>query len=270
MLFDPTNKSISVKKRIILLMTGIAGYILTITILYVKDAPVGSLSVLRVQGRYFIVAFALILLGLTYSKIKLPQKFFKSAAIGLMMLVTILFSTAVVLRYSTACGLSSMSGTECFRPTYRNWAPNSVYTDSIIAGTTITQTIQVDCKNLNSLRLWVDWTEGQGTRGTSFVVRDLNSGDIITEQTISNKNFPQKDWLTLIFPIVPDSSGREYTITITSSDATPVDASRFSLSYRQEYLAGELSINGQPMDTDLIFQYGCCVKPFCKISTERN
>jgi hypothetical protein len=37
-----------------------------------------------------------------------------------------------------------------------------------------------------------------------------------------------------------------------------------SLSYRQEYLDGDLTINRIPVDTDLIFQYGCCVKPFCK------
>lgn len=264
-LFDPSNQRISIKKRIILLTAGILGYILTITVLFIKDAPVGSQSVLRVQGRYFIAVFPLLLLGFTTARIKMPLNVFKPIAIGLVSIIMIMFSTAVILRYTTACGLSIMTGSECYRPNYRNWAPNTAYTDPIVQGITVRQSILVDCNNFNSLQIWSDRGEGISDGATTITVVDMALGDVVTGQVIPNLNFSKQNWTTIFFPQVPDSTGKRYMVLITSPVTQNENAVKLSLSYRQEYLDGDLLINEQPVDTDLIFQFGCCVKPFCPV-----
>jgi len=264
LLFDQSNPKLEIRKRLVLFLTGIVGYLLTVTLLFLKDAPVGSQSILRVQGRYFVAVFPLILMAFTTSRFSIPSKVFKPVAIALMTIVPLLFSTAVVLRYNVTCGLSYLTGQECLQPTYRNWAPNTTFSDPVVPGVEIKQTILVGCNNLNQLRLWVDRT-GHGTGGsTTILIRNTSSGAIITDQNIKNELFPLKEWLTISFPRVVNSAGSTYEIDVTSSDASIENAARFSLSYRQEYLDGELMIDNKPVDTDLIFRYGCCVKPFCK------
>jgi uncharacterized membrane protein len=263
-IFDPTNPKLVSKKRLIFLFTGIAGYMLTVTILFLKDAPVGSQSVLRVQGRYFIAVFPLILMALATPRFSIPPKIFKPVAVALTTIIPLLFSMAVILRYNVTCGLSFMTSQECLQPSYRNWAPNTTFSDRVIPGVELDQTILVGCKNFNQLRFWVDGTDQDAGGSTTIIIRDANSGMVITEQMIKNELFPQMDWLTISFPRVVNSAGKVYEIDVTSDDATIEDASKFSLSYRQEYLNGDLKIDGIAVDTDLIFQYGCCVKPFCK------
>ena len=267
-LFDPTNHKTSIKKRITLLLAGILGYILTITILFIKDAPIGSQSVLRVQGRYFIAVFPLLLLGITTTRIKMPLKVFRPIAIGLVSIIMIMFSTAVVLRYTTACGLSYMTGTECYKPSYRNWAPNTVYTDPIVQGIKVRQSILVECNNFNSLQIWSDRGEDISDGATTITVVDMSLGEVVTGQVVPNLIFSKQDWTTIFFPQVPDSAGKRYMVLITSPVTKNENAVKLSLSYRQEHLDGDLLINEQPVDSDLIFQYGCCVKLYCKVSTE--
>ncbi len=264
LLFDPTHPKLELKKRLILLFTGLVGYVLTVTILFLKDAPVGSQSILRVQGRYFIAVFPLILMSLVTTRFSLPSKVFKPVAIVLTTIVPLLFSAAVVLRYNVTCGLSYLTGQECFQPAYRNWAPNTTYSDPVVPGVEINQSILVECNNFEQLKLWVDRL-GQNADGSTIIkIRDVYSGLVITDQKIKNELFPQMDWLTITFPRVTNSSGKVFEIFVTSDDATVENAAKFSLSYRQEYLDGDLSIKGLPVDTDLIFQYGCCVEPFCE------
>jgi len=263
-LFDPTNIKLKTKKRLTLLVTAIAGYLLTVTLLFLKDTPVGSQSILRVQGRYFISIVPLICLALINSRFTIPLRIFKPIAVILMTIVPLLFCSAIVLKYFVPCGLSYLTSEECYRPYYRNWAPNSVYTDPIIPGVLLKQTILVGCNNFEKLQLWTDHFNQNEPGNTIIRIIDVDSGELITDQKISNNMFPKQDWMTISFPRLVNSKGMIYEIDVSSEDSSKENAAILSLSYRQEYLDGELYINDQPINTDLIFRYGCCVEPYCR------
>ena len=269
-LFDPTNQKQGAKKRVILILTGLLGYLFTVSVLFIKDTSLNSPYITGVQGRYFIPIFLLIIMGLAATRFSISTKIFYPLTISLLTIVPLLFSAAIILRYTTNCGLSFLKSEECFRPNYRNWAPNTIYSDPVIPGLDIRQTVLVDCDKFEKLQLWTDYI-GQNDLGTTTIrIYDTSTGNLITEEKLENNQLAHRNWSMFSFPPINDSSGKVYEIDISSGDASLENAALFSFSYRQEYLDGELMINDQTIDTDLIFRFGCCVGLNCQTSLKNQ
>jgi uncharacterized integral membrane protein len=258
-LFSPSEKSINARTRAVLILTGIAGILFTILLLYLTFTGIGSTSIDGVQGRYFIPVIPVLLLGLVPGR----ETFYrKSAQVALIVggagAVSMLaaYMLGVYLSFYTVCGTSLYTPGLCYQPRYRNWDPNAQFTQPVARDMSLQQTFTAICRTLRSVRVW-SASASQDSKGeTQISLKDADSSAVLVEKFVNNQTAADHAWLDVTFPPVDNAVGKQYIIGITSDLTKQADGLSFGVTTRREYLYG-MVINNVPMDYDLIFQYGC-------------
>ena len=213
-----------------------------------------------VQGRYFIPLAPLLLLA----AIGLPTNLGAVALgrrlpVGLAWASLAVYTAALVLSYYVTCGTALLGAGLCYLPRHKNWAPNANYSAPLAKGQSYTQQILPECNGMEEVALWMD-RGSAGDKGlTRMSVRDSSDGRVLASRLLEGTDLPLGDWVAVSFPPEEDSAMREYSVTVAGEEATPVDDARVALTLMPEYPEGQLSVDGKPMDIDLVFRYGCLV-----------
>jgi hypothetical protein len=256
--FSPSPKSINPRVRVLLILTGIVGCLLMYTVIYFTLSPVGSPTIIGLQGRHFTPLAPVILLGLVPSK-----KFFSRlagwvipVAIGVgTVLALCVYIFGIYLSYYVVCGNSIYGSGLCYQPQYKNWAPNTQFTQPVTQGVTLQQNFTGVCTPIQSVRVWSESPSQTGNSETTITLKNDTTGAVL-EERVENKNATDHGWLEVAFPPINNAIGQEFIIEITSDVTQPVAGLSFGVTTRREYLSG-LVINDVHKAYDLIFQYGC-------------
>jgi hypothetical protein len=235
-------------------------FLATLMSLYVSYTPVGSPEIQGVHGRYFIVIFPLILLGLVglpIKTIKLDRKLLIRMLVGITLVCLLLFSTGMYLAFYVNCGTAFYQPGLCYRPAYKNWSPNSNYFQPLSSTQILSQWIIPKCNGMNALRVWIDSTGSDPNGITEFILNDEEDDVVKLDITKSNSDLPIKDWLTLTFPINMNSGGIWYSLNIKNVEPALGQGIRVASSIRAEYIDAPLYQNQVEIENDIIFQYGC-------------
>jgi len=175
------------------------------------------------------------------------------AACGLLA-----YSVGVYASYYVTCGTQYYIPGLCYRPFYKNWAPDALYSPPP-SGQGLMQQVVPSCNGMEEMRLWVSGTDADTNGETGFVVRNPSEDRDLATRWVPNRELPEDGWLTLKFPIEPTSVGHLYLLRVLGDRAGSDRAARVGLTLEPEYLKGDLYMDGQKSELDMVFQYGCRV-----------
>jgi len=184
--------------------------------------------------------------------IQLPA-FVPTLLVGLSLL---LYMTGMYLSYHVPCGSQYYQQGLCYQPNYKNWAPDALYSAPISNQLTLKQEIVPECDGLTEVRVWVNAEKADSNGQTEFILRDPSQPGAVASVQALNSELPAGSWYTLHFQPDWESTGQLYLLMIqgnSSNGKGPVVA----YSLRQEYPAGKLYENDEPIERDMIFQTGC-------------
>ena len=256
-LFQPAGKAnINRGTRIALVAVFVITYLATILSLYITFTPVGSHQVEGVQGRYFVTVMPLLFLALVGLKLFKRMQLPVVVPVALALASLVIFLAGMYLSYHVACGSQYYQSGLCYQPNYKNWAPDELYSPPVSNQLTLSQEIVAECNGMTELRIWMNTADSDPTQTTSFVLEDVQSNRDVFHASVPNSDLPAGAWYSLTFPADWSSQGKFYLLTITGA-THDANGPRIALSLRQEYPAGKLYENGQPINKDLIFQTGC-------------
>ena len=255
-LFRPADReNISRGTRLGLIVVFVITYLATILSLYVTFTPVGSHQMEGVQGRYFVTVMPLLFLALVGMPWFKPIRIAAIVPMVLAVLSLVVFIAGMYLSYHVPCGSQYYQPGLCYQPNYKNWAPDELYSPPIGDQLTLSQEIVPECNGMSELRIWVNAAGADRIQTTQFVLKDIQSNREVVHVSVPNADLPAGAWYSLTFPADWASSGKFYLLTIRGD--TSSDGPKIAYSLKQEYPAGKLFENGQPISKDLIFQTGC-------------
>ena len=241
------------RKRKILGILFMIGYLATIGLMYLSFTPVGASDVNGVQGRYFFVAMPLLFLALFGLKEWKTRPALNIALIfGTLSVVT--FSIGGWLSYHVPCGSQYYTGGYCYQPRYKNFFPEGNSSPALTSELTLAQEVVPKCDGMTTLQVRVNQNDAVANERVRFSLTTLD-GDIVFDKTLSASEIPADNWQAFDFEPLWDSSQNAYLLTISSS--APKSDLTLAYSIRPEYLDGKLYENGEEIEQDLVFQYGC-------------
>jgi hypothetical protein len=251
-----TAEGVDTRTRWGLLITFLITYVATIVAMYVTFNPVGSETIGAVQGRYFITVMPLLFLALAWLPIfgRLRTSVLLLAILGGAGLL--LYSAGMYLSHHVPCGSQYYRTDLCYQPNYKNWAPDDLYSPPLSDQLTLQQEIVPECSGMTELRIWIDARAADPNASTQFVFTDMQQKRDVIRVSVSNAEFPSGAWHPLNFEPDWESNGKFYLLTI-GTDQNDATGPRIAYSLRQEYPAGKLYENDEPIQRDLIFQTGC-------------
>jgi hypothetical protein len=257
-LFSTSPKPINPRVRVLLILTGIVGCLLMYTVIYFTLSPIGSPTIIGLQGRHFTPILPVLILGLApgrnlFSRLAV---WVAPLVVGVGALLTLAFYiTGVYLSFYIPCGTSLYTPGLCHQPQYKNWAPNAQFTQPVTHDVSLQQTFTGVCTPIQSVRVWSESPSQTATGETSITLENISSGAVL-EERVENQNATDHGWLEVAFSPIDNAIGQKFMIEITSDITQPVAGLSFGVTTRREYLFG-LMINNVPKNYDLIFQFGC-------------
>jgi hypothetical protein len=177
-----------------------------------------------------------------------------AAILGVASLL--IYTFGMYLSYHVLCGSQYYQAGNCYQPNYKNWSPNSLYSEPVSGQLTLTQEIIPECDGMTELRVWVNSTRADPNTTTNFILRDTQQDrDAVNLETL-NSNLPKGGWYSLNFPPDWKSNGKLYIFTIRGN-GTNASGPGIAYTLKPEYLTGKLYENDQPIENDMVFQTGC-------------
>ena len=258
LLIASTSEQISKKFRIIFILVFVTGYLATIVSLYLTFTPVGSDRVFGVQGRYFIPL--VLLLSLLLSSLLSTKKLAISSpkwVVGFLAIALSLNIAGIILTFYVPCGTTFYQIGLCYQPLYKDFTSETRLSQPISSEVSLTQEMQVACNGLTELRVLLipSIPEDKGT--TRFILKDQLSIQTLMDSSVPDDEITAETWYSLNFNPDWDSAGKQYILKILSTN-TPVGGGlKFLYSPHPEFDLGNLYENGQPVQEDIVLQYGC-------------
>ena len=254
-LAEQAESLLDIKKRLALVLIFAITFVGTITIFYLIYNPPDSILIPGVQGRYFIAAVPLLLLAVFPQKAVLNhvQAWLKWGSV----FIALVGALALTLVYHVPCGSSWFSGGLCYLPQYKNWSTAASLPVSINVSNRAQQTFIADCENLSQIRIWGNAKADTAGEKLILHLNEDGTGRTLASTELPVDQLPADGWFYFNFPVVPDSLSKNYVLDIRSSNEVGVGNMSIAYSKTNEYKNGNLSINGQAQEGDLLFQYGC-------------
>jgi hypothetical protein len=167
----------------------------------------------------------------------------------------LVYTGGMYLSYHVNCGSQLYKTGLCYQPNYKNWAPDALYSQPVSDQLTLTQEIVPECNGMSQLRVWINASEADPKQKTEFILKDVGLNKEIAGADVLNSELPIGDWYTLNFPAEWESNGRFYLLTILSNGQG--NGPQIAYSLKPEYMSGKLYENEEPINKDMIFQWGC-------------
>jgi len=254
-LVEGTENILDGKKRFWIAIVFLAIYVLTITVFYLIYNPPDSIIIPGVQGRYFIIAAPLLFYAF------FPRLSHWRSGISWLQAGSILTATislvALFLTYHVFCGASYYSTGPCYLPQYKNWSPQTSSSIQVSGTTDIQQTFRANSDNMNQLRFWVPIKPDKPQDSFVVELKDFKTNKVLANKTYLQKDITSPGWVNFLFSPINESNNQTYIIDFHPADSQNQQNIELSYSKTNEYLDGDLSINGQSNNGDLLFQYGC-------------
>lgn len=259
------------RQRILMIFLFGIGALFIFAIFQIIATPSDNYIVSGVQGRYFIPLSPLLFFALISSqpilKLKNMHKNRILVCCASILGIAVLFSALLV--YHVNCGSSYYEKGLCYLPKYKNWAPDSNLSKPLENGEVYEQTFLSECNPIQELRIWINNSNPETAGKLQVSVYESNSKKEVFSEEINEFENIGSGWLTISFPAPIQKSGSTYQIYIYSQGLGP--GIQLGLSSRDEYKEGELMINGELSNYDLLFNYGCSINsPFSFLRLERN
>jgi hypothetical protein len=135
--------------------------------------------------------------------------------------------------------------------------PAEIPDGEITPGRKYTQTFTSDCAGLNSFEILPASYPRAITSTLNVRFRDLDADQQLFDRAIPGPDISDSQWLRISFDPLPDSQGKQYRISLVSADAQSGNAFGVWRTASDVYPGGEAAINGQPLNADWAFRYGC-------------
>jgi hypothetical protein len=127
----------------------------------------------------------------------------------------------------------------------------------IVPGRKYAQTFTSECAGLSFFDFYPA-TYGHAITSTLSVrFKNLDADQQLFDKIIQGPDIVDSRWQRVTFDRLPDSKGKRYRISLVSANAEPGNALGVWRTATDVYAAGEASINGRPLQADLVFRYGC-------------
>jgi len=256
LLIGSTAKQVQKRSRIVFLLVFVAGYIATIASLYISYTPVGAGQVFGVQGRYFIpLALPLFLVLASF-----PWRTFTHSPnriIALLISALAFNLLGVYFSFHVPCGSTFYQTGLCYRPLFKDFPGEVRASESVSNGMSLTQEIEVACSGLSEVRVLV-MPSSVGAQGTTrFLLEDASGMQPLLDTSIANDQIRGETWHSLPFEPDWNSGGKQYVLEISGMNSSPGQGLRFLFTPQPEFNLGNSYENGQPVEQDIVLQYGC-------------
>ena len=255
-LMDSTARQVPQSTRLVLILVFVAGYIATITSIYLSYASVGAGQVSGVQGRYLIpLALPLLLTLASFSW----GSFVPSAKLIISFLVSALALNllGILFSFHIPCGSTFYQTGLCYRPLFKDFPSEVRPSEPVSNGMSLTQEIRVVCDGLAEVRLLVtpSTTGDQGL--TRFLLKDASGTGTLLDTTSSNDQIRGETWHALRFTPNWGSAGKQYILEISGINSSPGQGLQVLFTPQPEFNLGNSYENGQLSEQDIVLQYGC-------------
>ncbi len=257
LLSEGAGANLDRRRRAILLGVGLAHTLGVMLVLYLTLSPVGSQTIVGIQGRYFIPGLPYLLLGLAPAtpvirRVELPMRIV-SAGIALVAAVVL------GLVYHIVCGENFYSGGLCYLPKYKNWDPDAAEALTLSGDHRVTQDFEAVCNQLTEIQVWI--ADRGATPGESLVMelKAADGGTAIASEVVLRDDLSSGGWLRLGFPPVPDSDRRRFEVSLRPADEARPQSIAVGWTETDEYFEGRAALDGDDLHGDLIVQYACRV-----------
>jgi uncharacterized membrane protein len=258
LLFDATHEQVNQKFRLALILVFIAAYLATVVSLYATFTPVGSDQVLGVQGRYFIPLALLPFLPLaSFSWTRKTAINSSTWAVTFLSIALSLNIAGILLAFHVPCGSTFYQTGLCYRPLFKDFPSQVDHSPLISDGILLTQEIQVACNGLTELRVMVIPSTPGDKGATHFTLQNSLTEQTLAQTSVKNAAITAEDWHSVRFEPDWDSAGKQYILKILGVTSPPDQGLRFLYTTQSEFNLGELYQDGQPMQKDIVLQYGC-------------
>lgn len=242
------------RERVSLLIVFLVAAVGTQLTIYAVVNPAGSETIFGVQGRYFAAIVALPLLAL----IRLGPTPAPPAPARLVVALSgtalAAYAGGLLLVYHVTCGSSYFKPGLCYQPVYKNWAPDASYSAPVTTSDFMVQELVAECDGLRQVRVWVSGGDREAAGATEFVFRDPAADVDLARQQVANRELPNGGWYEIRVETQPASKGNLYLLSVHGEDDS---TARIALTLRAEYDRGRLYQQGEALDVDMVFHYGC-------------
>jgi hypothetical protein len=258
LLIETIHEKVGRTYRIVFILVFLAGYLATVIPLYLTFTTVGLDEVLGVQGRYFIPLALLPVLVL--SSILVTKKIAILSSNWIITFLAITLSLNILginLAFYVPCGTTFYQTGLCYQPVYKDFTSETHISPPLSDEISLTQEINVACNGLTELRvLLTPFMPGdQGT--TRFILQDQLRTHTLMDSSITNDQILAETWYPLSFDPDWNSAGKGYVLKILGADTSSSQGLRLLYTPQSEFDLGNLYENGQPLEEDIIIQYGC-------------
>lgn len=124
----------------------------------------------------------------------------------------------------------------------------------LVRGVSIEQTFSPACNGLDRVELRI--VSNAGMKPGPVSVR-LRAGGRVIARSVVTPVAVDPPWREIVFPPIPDSKDRVYSISLASSSVHRGHAMAVWRSVLSFYTGGRLLVNGRVVGGDLAFGYGC-------------
>ncbi len=248
---------VSKQEKWVAALTWLISIALTFLILYMVWTEYQSDLVLGVQGRYLIPLMPLLLLIIPpfLNFLHGLERFKGLIAILTSILVWGIAVVVLILRFYVPCGLSYLRDVDCELPA-EVWQ-DVAQLEPFVQGMSITQTFVADCDGMYRVDVYVSTHERVNNSTLLASVREVASQEFEKEYIVENQSIRDQN-LVFFFDPIPNSKGEAYELQL-ETDANPENAISLMATQNDQYLAGQLWMNGVPQSGDLQFKYFCRV-----------
>jgi hypothetical protein len=242
------------RQALVLVFAG--GYLATLLAVYLTFTPPGSEQILGMQGRYFVPLALLLFLafpGLPWIRGVAPP----ASKWIIFLLGTALFLNVVGigLAFHVPCGTTYYQTGLCYQPLSREFT-ESRPSPAITSEMSLTQEFQVACNGFSEVRILLHPSGPDDGGTTHFIVREPG-GKSLLEGSAPNNRVAPDEWYPLRFEPEWESDGKVYELAILGSEPSLGQGLQAFYTLQPEFDLGPLAENGQPLQEDLILQYGC-------------
>jgi uncharacterized membrane protein len=257
LLIDPVREQLDRKDLIVFLLIFFAGYLVTAIPLYLTFTTVGLNELLGMQGRYFVPLALLPVLGL--SSILVTKKFAISSnwAIAFLTIALSLNIAGMLLAFHVPCGTTFYETGLCYRPLYKDFTNETRLSPPISNGITVAQEMKVSCDGFSELRVLLAPSQRNDLGATRFILQNQVTHQTLFDMSIGNNQISRETWVPLRFNPDWHSVGKSYLLKISSKDTTGGQGWKLLYTPQSEFNLGDLYENGQPLEDDIVLQYGC-------------
>jgi len=245
------------QRRSLLLLTFLAHAGAVAAFLYAGFNPVGSSSIAGIQGRYFIGTALLLGLALLPSRQILRRSTAAIAVVTSLVLSIVLAATT--LAYHTSCGDSWFRRGLCYLPSYKNWGPERSPALEVTSAHFVWQDFQPECNNLEQVRVWTRANRKSPDGRFKITLLDAEADEVVAETQYDLSQVPDGGWLEFGFPAIPGSMKRQFVLKLRPVDMAAGEELSLVYFVTDEYFEGHAWRDGNDLEGDLVFQYGCRV-----------